>query len=139
MLECLILGDSIAVGVSAKRPECISYSKGGINSWQWNNKYLTKDLSARTAIISLGSNDHKHIKTRRELETVRELVQADMVYWILPHGNAKSSEVPIERIQQYVNEIANMYKDVVLPIKYPSKDNIHPSDRGYKDLADKTR
>jgi lysophospholipase L1-like esterase len=139
MLECLILGDSIAVGVSAKRPECVSYSKGGINTWQWNNKYLTKNLSAKTVIISLGSNDHKYVKTRRELENMRELVQADRVYWVLPHGNLKGSEVPIERIQQYVNEVAEMYQDVVLPIKYPTKDNVHPSDRGYKDLADKTR
>jgi len=139
MLECLILGDSIAVGVSAKRPECASYSKGGINTWQWNNKYLTKNLSAKTVIISLGSNDHKYVKTRRELENMRELVQADRVYWILPHGNLKGSEVPIERIQQYVNEVAEMYQDVVLPIKYPTKDNIHPSDRGYKDLVEKTR
>lgn len=139
MLECLILGDSIAVGVSIKRPECISYSKGGINTWQWNNKYLTKNLSAKTVIISLGSNDHKYVKTRRELENMRELVQADMVYWILPRGNLKGSEVPIDRIQQYVNEVAEMYQDVVLPIKYSGKDNIHPSDRGYKDLAEKTR
>ena len=139
MLECLILGDSIAVGVSAKRPECVSYSKGGINTWQWNNKYLTKNLTAKTVIISLGSNDHKYIKTRRELETMRELVQADMVYWILPHGNLKGSEVPIERIQQYVHEVADMYQDIVLPIKYTQADKIHPSDRGYLDLVNKTR
>jgi lysophospholipase L1-like esterase len=139
MLECLILGDSIAVGVSTKRPECVSYSKGGLNTWQWNNKYITKDLTARTVIISLGSNDHKYIKTKRELETLRELVQGDRVYWVLPHGNLKGSEVPIERIQQYVHEVADMYQDVVLPIKYPSRDNIHPSDRGYHDLAKATK
>ena len=139
MLECLILGDSIAVGTAMQRPECASYSKGGINSYQWNNKYIAKDLSAKTVIISLGSNDHKYVKTRREIETLRELIQADRVYWILPHGNLKGSEVPIERIQQYIYEVAMLYKDVVLPINYPSKDNIHPSTRGYKDLADKTR
>ena len=35
MLECLIIGDSIAVGTAMARPECVSYSKGGWNSWQF--------------------------------------------------------------------------------------------------------
>jgi len=58
MLECLILGDSIAVGVAQFRPECVAYAKGGINSRQWVNSYITKNRSANTVIISLGSNDH---------------------------------------------------------------------------------
>jgi lysophospholipase L1-like esterase len=139
MLECLILGDSIAVGVSTKRPECISYAKGGINTYQWNNKFITKDLSAPVVIISLGSNDHKYVKTRRELETMRDLVKADRVYWILPHGNLKGSEVPIENIQYYIRDIAKVYGDIVLPIKHPSSDKIHPSDRGYRELAEATK
>ncbi len=37
MLECLIMGDSIAVGTKMFAPkECVSYSKGGYNTWQWN-------------------------------------------------------------------------------------------------------
>jgi lysophospholipase L1-like esterase len=139
MLECLILGDSIAVGVGAKRPECITYAKGGINTYQWNNKFITKDLSAPVVIISLGSNDHKYVKTRRELETMRALVKADRVYWVLPHGNLKASEVPIETIQYYIQEIAKVHGDIVLPIKYPSSDKIHPSDRGYRELANSTK
>jgi len=139
MLECLILGDSIAVGTSMARPECVSYAKGGINTHQWVNKYITKDLVAQTVIISLGSNDHKYVKTKQELETIRQLVKATNVYWILPHGNLKASEVPIEQIQKYVQEVASKYNDTVLPIKYISGDNIHPSGRGYKELANQTK
>jgi hypothetical protein len=40
MLECLILGDSIAVGTHQFRPDCVSYSKGGWNTKQWNRDYL---------------------------------------------------------------------------------------------------
>ena len=139
MLECLILGDSIAVGISTQRPECATIAKGGINSWSWVNKNITKNLYAKTVIISLGSNDHKYVKTKRELETIRENVKADRVFWILPQGNLKASEVPIERIQEYVNTVAKHYGDTVLPIQHVSSDNIHPTSRGYKTLANQTR
>jgi hypothetical protein len=139
MLECLILGDSIAVGISTQRPECATIAKGGINSWSWVNKNITKNLYAKTVIISLGSNDHKYVKTKRELETIRENVKADRVFWILPQGNLKASEVPIERIQEYVNTVAKHYGDTVLPIQHVSSDNIHPTGRGYKTLANQTR
>ena len=113
MLDCLIVGDSIAVGTSQVRTECVSYSKGGINSHQWVNQYIGKTpLQAKTVIISLGSNDHKYVKTESELETIRQLTKADRVYWILP------AIKPNTRLQ---------------------KDGVHPSWAGYKELADKTK
>lgn len=140
MLECLILGDSIAVGTHQARPECVAYARGGWNTWQWNRGYLKKDLSARTVIISLGSNDHKGVRTKAELQRLREKVgTAAKVFWILPHGNLKASEVPIEHIQQLIKSIAAEYSDIVLPITRVSKDNIHPSWAGYRELAEKTR
>ena len=68
MIDCMIIGDSIAVGVSMVRKECVSYSKGGWNSWQWNKDYLNKASSKPfdTIIISLGANDHKGVKTETE-------------------------------------------------------------------------
>ncbi len=140
MLECLIVGDSIAVGVSQVRTECVSYSKGGINSRQWLNQYVGKTpLVAKTVIISLGSNDHKYVKTRKELETIRELTKADRVYWILPAGNLKAGGVDIKHIQTHVHNIAAAHGDVVLPITRLQTDNIHPSWAGYKQLAEKTK
>ena len=95
MLECLILGDSIAVGTQLQRQECVSYSKGGINSWQWNKIYGTKDLLASTAIISLGANDHTGVRTKRELETMRSKIQAQRVFWIVPQNKTSISELAI--------------------------------------------
>jgi hypothetical protein len=83
MLECLVLGDSIAAGTLKARTECIGYVQGGINSYQWVNKYLRESpFVANTVIISLGSNDHKYIKTESELRVIRELTKADRITYI---------------------------------------------------------
>jgi lysophospholipase L1-like esterase len=139
MIECLILGDSIAVGTHQVRPECVAYAKGGWNTWQWNRDYLKNDLTANTVIISLGSNDHKYINTEAELLKMREKVQGQRVFWILPAGNLKASEVNIQWIQGLVKEIAQKYGDTVLPINRVQRDGIHPSSAGYKEIAEKTR
>lgn len=143
MLECLIMGDSIAVGTANVRTECVSYSKGGINSWQWRKQYLEKDggslPQAKTVIISLGSNDHKGVKTVDELRTIRKQVNAERVYWILPHGNNPASGVDIGWIQSFVKVVAGENRDTVLPITRVQIDNIHPSWAGYRDLAEKTK
>jgi lysophospholipase L1-like esterase len=136
----MIVGDSIAVGVANVRTECVSYSKGGINSKQWVNQNIGKTpLVAKSVIISLGSNDHKYINTESELRTIRQLTKADRVYWVLPAGNLKASEVSIQYIQLTIKEIAQEYGDIVLPISKLQKDGIHPSWAGYKDIAEKTK
>ena len=131
MLDCLILGDSIAVGTHQFRPECVAYARGGWNSWQWNRDYLKNNLSANTVIISLGSNDHEGVRTIWELQRLREKVNAQRVFWILPAIKPE--------IQEMVKIIARDYKDVILPIKSLSKDGVHPTQTGYKELAEKTR
>jgi lysophospholipase L1-like esterase len=139
MLECLILGDSIAVGTHQFRPECASYSKGGWNTKQWNRDYLNNDLTAKTVIISLGSNDHKYIETEDELIKLRNKVKGQRVFWILPAGNHPKSNVSIQYIQTLVRHIAKQYGDTVLPITRLQKDGIHPSWAGYKELANQTK
>lgn len=139
MLECLILGDSIAVGVAQFRPECVAYAKGGINSRQWVNSYITKDLAADIVIISLGSNDHIGVKTVRELRTIRELTKAKRVFWILPSGVHPKNNIPVNDIQQMVRLVADEYSDIVLPVSRLQADGIHPSTAGYKELANNTR
>lgn len=135
MIECLILGDSIAVGTHMARPECVAYAKSGINSWQFNKKY-PQEFSGKVVVISLGSNDHKYIETKRELFELRERIQAEMVYWILPAGNAKTSEIPVVRIQEHVESIAEMYGDWIIRIPSLSKDGIHPTSKGYKKIGE---
>lgn len=131
MLECLILGDSIAVGTAQARPECVSLSKGGINSRDWNKKNAGNSIAARTVIISLGSNDTKNIRTMWELQQLRDRVQADRVFWIIPAIKPD--------IQHMVKIVANSYGDTVLPITSLQKDGVHPDGKGYRALANSTK
>jgi lysophospholipase L1-like esterase len=127
MLDCLVLGDSIAVGLHQQMPQCRSLSKSGWNTAQWNRDYLKNDLTAQTVIISLGSNDHKGIKTQAELEQLRGKVTAGRVFWILP---AIKPEV-----QRIVKVIAALHGDTVVPIDRLQPDGVHPSWAGYKQIA----
>jgi len=131
MLDCLILGDSIAVGTQQARPDCVAYAKVGINSRDWVNQNVSKDLTARAVIISLGSNDYPNIKTESELLSVRQLVQAERVYWILPAIKPN--------IQDIVKKVAAHYGDTVLPIQHLQPDSVHPTWAGYKAIAQATR
>lgn len=137
MLECLIIGDSIAVGTAMVRKECVSYARGGWNSWQWNKDYLSQAVAkpAKTVIISLGANDHKGVKTEFELRKMREAVQGQRVFWIDPGQDRKP--VPHAAIVK----IAQEYGDTVLPRPqgHMSTDGIHPTGRGYRILGEQAK
>jgi hypothetical protein len=126
MIECMIVGDSIGVGVSHVRKDCSSTAVGGINSWQANQYNSNKKVVAKTVIISLGSNDHKGVKTEAELRKLRANTTADRVYWILP---AIKSD-----IQEIVRTVAADWKDIVLPIS-ETTDKVHPTMRSYKEIG----
>lgn len=137
MIDCMILGDSIAVGVHMARTECVRFAKGGWNSWQWNKDYLAPAAarSYETIVISLGANDHSGVKTERELRKMREAIKGKRVFWIDPGKDRKP--VPHEAIVK----IAGEYGDTVLPRPkdHMSADGIHPTGRGYKVLAEQTK
>ena len=139
MLDCLILGDSIAVGTHQFMPECRAYATGGLNSHQWNHRYLGNKLTAETVIISLGTNDHQYIKTNEELLRMREQVKGKNVYWVLPMGNSPKSGVELEDIQNIIVQIADVYGDAIIVTKRLQKDGIHPSWEGYKELVKQAR
>lgn len=131
MFECLILGDSIAQGISTVRKECVAYVKSGINSRNWNNRYIVNDLSGDTVIISLGTNDPETMNTFKELLLLRQAIYGKKVFWVMP---------PIKpAVQDIVRIIANSYSDTILTIPELSKDGVHPTSNGYKKLAEKTK
>ncbi len=137
MLECLIMGDSLAVGVGQIRKECVTYAKSGINSYDYVNRHIlytnTNYKEAKTVIISLGSNDFKSLKTYEELDTLRRLVKADRVFWILP-------AIKDEKRKEVIR-VANRYHDTVIDSRdhQISKDGVHPTYKGYKSIAEETK
>jgi len=138
MFECLILGDSIAVGLGQARPECVTIARVGITSEKWirgfgTNPYF-KDDNYKVAIISLGTNDTRGM-TSDMLHLLRKEVKAKKVIWILPSYSLK----PIQR--SVVIELANEFKDTIIDISlYTSRDGIHPSTlEDYKKIANKTK
>jgi lysophospholipase L1-like esterase len=139
MLDCMILGDSIAVGTHMFYRGCELYAKGGINTWQWNRMYPTIRGDVKTVIISLGTNDHAGVNTRQELEATRTKIKAEKVFWILPHGNNPASGISISTIQEIVREIAKKNGDTVIAIEGIQSDNIHPSWPGYKKIVEKVK
>lgn len=134
MIECLILGDSIAVGTHQFRSECIAYAQSGITSIGWNKKFGNEDLTAKTVIISLGTNDWNKADTYGMLMNIRTKIKGSpRVFWILPNEESK----PL--IVHQVREVALQFNDTVLPTTRWAKDKIHPSTAGYKNLAEQTR
>lgn len=135
MIDCLILGDSIAVGTHQVKKECVAYAKGGLNSWQWNKNYLRNrqnNLGAEVVIISLGTNDHSGVHTFKELQYTRSRVKAERVYWIMPPCNEKFCK---PNVNEWVKVIAEAHGDFIITTSKLQKDAIHPSWAGYKDLA----
>lgn len=136
MLECLILGDSLAVGIGQVRIECVTYAAAGINSYDYVNRHVLNKVDnsqAKTVVISLGSNDLEKIKTFGELDTLRQLVKADRVYWILPAIK--------DHKRQAVYQVAEKYKDTVIDSRKHqlSSDRVHPTYNGYKSIAEQTK
>ena len=135
MLECIIMGDSIAVGTIQARPGCVEMAKGGINSHDWVKVYgdrpALESAEFKDAIISLGSNDTANLNTKKELETIRNKITARRVYWILPAIKPEN--------QQIVMDLARWYGDMVIKIPEVSKDGVHPTGRGYRGIAEQTR
>ena len=132
MLDCLILGDSIAVGTHQFKQECVAYAKVGINSRQYYQQYVLprqNDFGAEVVIISLGSNDWDGIKTYNELYKLREHVKAERVYWVLPNYEKFPKQA------EDVKLVALSFGDFVIkPTRY-QKDQVHPSWAGYKQIG----
>jgi hypothetical protein len=134
MLDCLILGDSVAAGLALARPECVAYVADKINSQAWLSKNLEKSpYLARTVIISLGNHDRLDINSQHDIRTMRQLVKADRVFWIMPTPTFKHSAM------QAVSSVAREFGDTVLTNIPKAADNIQPSPQGYKKILKETK
>jgi lysophospholipase L1-like esterase len=133
MLDCLVMGDSIAVGIGQNRPECTTVARVGITSKKWYETYKIKDKNYEQVVISLGTNDFHNI-TEKSLRKIRSEIKSQRVIWILPSSTLKPEQ------RSVVLDIAREYRDATVDISgYLGYDHIHPTGRGYQDIAKITR
>ena len=133
MIECLILGDSIAVGISQMRPECVVEAKSGINSEDYANGLFRhfQLVDSKKTIISLGSND-AHVESYGPMLALRELIKGDVI-WILSSNNEESRFSALTIAKHFGD-------DVVDTMSYPmSPDGVHPTGKGYKMIAEEMK
>jgi len=135
MLDCLIIGDSIAKGLGDVRRDCMTIAKVGITTENYIDAYSTKLPDSGIAIISLGSNDNPKISDKEKLWVLRERVNANYVIWVLP--NEKLFPLAFTAVE----EIAREFNDGTIKMhnNWLSSDNVHPTGKGYKELAKSTK
>jgi hypothetical protein len=132
MVPCLVIGDSIAVGVARHRPECRCVAQVGISSSGYVQTLLTP-LGGTTIVISLGANDDVVSgHTFANLLKVRRAVQGGTVYWLLPGIK--------ETVRSAIRSVAAAFGDHVIDTKAEAgPDHLHPTGAGYALLAAETR
>ena len=129
MLDCLILGDSIAVGVAQMRPTCASAARVGINSSSFVATMLgAAGQSVASVVISLGVNDSPKMATLGNLRRLRNAVQAHQVTWLLPGLK--------DEVRAAIQTVAAEHRDRLVDTKPDvGPDHLHPSAAGYRLIA----
>jgi hypothetical protein len=131
MIGCLVMGDSIAVGVGQQLPECRTEARVGISSTAVVQA-LRGDRAAEKVVISLGANDGASGQTLGNLQDLRRTVSARVVYWLLPASSAQARSA--------IHAVAARYGDRVIDTApYAGPDRLHPTGTGYRALAALTR
>ena len=128
MVPCIMLGDSIAVGVGQARPECETVARVGITSARYVATMLPARTSAGLAVISLGVNDGDTADTLDNLRQMRRRVQANQVVWLLPGLK--------EAVRDMIRTVAEENGDRTLDTRPEvGRDRLHPTRTGYERLA----
>lgn len=123
MIECMIMGDSIAHGVARMRPQCARETQVGINTRDFSRRWV-QPVSAQHVLISLGSNDVGVPNLEHHLQQVRDRVVQGEVTWLLSANNPLAA--------QQVQALARARGDRVIHVRQVvGPDGVHPSTAGY--------
>lgn len=115
-MDCVAIGDSIAVGIGSAE-HCVINAKVGAPSSYIANHVMSTDK--KIAVISAGSNDPTNPRLLNNLQVIRAKVKAQRVVWILPY-NRKAAGV--------VKAIAVQHGDAYIDLKgFKTRDGVHPS------------
>ena len=132
MGPCVMIGDSIAVGVGMNRPECETIAQVGINSERFVTTMMPAGtMTVDTAVISLGVNDDASLDTLTNLREVRGRIAGRTVFWLLP--GLKPS------VREMIQTVAAEYGDRLIDTRPEvGRDHLHPTGTGYQRIAART-
>ncbi len=132
MLSCMMVGDSIAVGVGQARPECETVAKVGISSSRYIATLLPPGRTeVETAVISLGVNDDASLDTIGNLREVRARIVSPNVIWLLPALK--------DNVRAMIRTVAAENGDRTVDTRpQAGPDHLHPTGIGYEIIASKT-
>ena len=116
MLDCVLVGDSIAVGMSAFTPCALAAQVGRTARDQANR---VTEVSFDLVIISVGSNDEGDPMLTNSLRRLRAKVDARRVVWIMPYRWSAA-----EAVKQVAVEHREGY--IQLDQNFTTKDGVHP-------------
>jgi lysophospholipase L1-like esterase len=127
-MDYIIIGDSIAVELATMFSDCVFYAENGITSDEWAKKFKDKDITAKTVIVSLGTNDDWKDKTYDILVSIRNRIVSDRIIWIQPNKISRPwSSVEVEKVAKHFDD------EIILAVSW---DDIHPSPEGYKNIVE---
>ena len=127
MLECLIIGDSIAVGVAQYMQQCELQGKIGITSTVYVKTFQVKQ--ANVTIISLGSNDLGY-NPHESMEKIRQQITNNVV-WLISANSIEGALAALKLAKQYNDQVIRVDSVEM------STDNVHPTPKGLKQLSQK--
>ena len=128
MPVCFILGDNLAAGVAAVRPECWSDTRPGVGSAAYVATHLVTAMGD-TALISLGVNDGEATRaTAEHLVQLREGLSMRRVRWLLPTRPAS--------VRRLMSVIAQAKGDrVIETCGFTGPDGLHLSAATYRTVG----
>ena len=117
MMDCVVVGDSIGVGISGFTPCALAAQVGRTSRDQ---AARVQEISFDKVIISLGSNDIGDPHLADHLRKLRAKITARQVTWILPYSWEPAS---------VVKRVAFEWHDgwIALNGNFATKDGVHPS------------
>lgn len=127
MIECAILGDSIALGIGRLQPACQVQAVVGIGSEAYLSRFI-HTVNARQTLISIGSNDPLLGDLVPYIRHMRSRVISDEVTWMLSANNANAAAA--------VRTVAAEHGDRVVSIApFLGPDRVQPTPPGYYRLS----
>jgi len=127
MIECAVLGDSIAVGVARSNTEYLMQAVVGINSNDYSLRFQ-QDISANRVLISIGSNDSSDPRSESAMRRMRDRITAEQVTWLLSPNNIRTSDI--------AKRIARERGDRIVEVRpFVGPDGVHPTTAGYHRLS----